>query len=358
MIVRDEAPVIRRCLLSVLPLIDTFVIVDTGSTDETLKIARETLGSLQGAFYERPWVNFAVNRSEALEFAYTKPEKSDYVLIIDADEVLSIPDGFELPVLDKHAYSFPVYSGDIVYYKIQLVDNSLEWEYRCPVHEYIYSPQASSEGVLDGIRTFRYADGARARDPLTYKKDALLLEKALLEEPNNTRYVFYLAQSYRDAGELDLALRYYRRRGRMGGWIEEVYYSKYQVAELKARLGDSAPEVLTAYLDAFRTKPSRMEPLYRIGLYYSSMGEYDLAYLFLSRAMTIPFPENDRLYVERDLYRFLLPLEFAVSAFYVGYDDEALDVYDALLAERELPDPLRALGERNRKFSLDRLGSF
>lgn len=41
--------------------------------------------------------------------------------------------------------------------------------------------------------------GARFRDPQKYVKDAQLLEKELLKDPNNSRYVFYLGLSYENA---------------------------------------------------------------------------------------------------------------------------------------------------------------
>lgn len=44
-----------------------------------------------------------------------------------------------------------------------------------------------------------------------------------------TRYLFYLAQSWRDAGEPDKAIAAYIRRAAMGGWEEEVFYARYQV---------------------------------------------------------------------------------------------------------------------------------
>jgi hypothetical protein len=66
MIVKDEAPVIARCLASVRPIIDYWIIVDTGSTDGTPAIVRKVLGDLPGELYERPWLDFVHNRSEAL----------------------------------------------------------------------------------------------------------------------------------------------------------------------------------------------------------------------------------------------------------------------------------------------------
>jgi len=322
MIVKNEAPVIRRCLDSLRDLISAWVIVDTGSTDGTQDIVREHLKSLPGELFERPWVNFAHNRTEALRLCR---QRADYLLIIDADEILSFDPGFEMPHLDKHAYHFRIESGGISYFKTQLVDNSLEWCFKSVVHEYIFSAQATTEGTLEGVKTLRFSDGARARDPQTYRKDALLLEQALLEEPDNARSVFYLAQSYRDANELDLAIRRYRHRVEMGGWLEEVWYSLYQIAEIKNRRGDSWPEVMQAYLDAYQAKPDRAGPLYQIGIHYQHLGQFHLASLFFRQAMQIPYPRQDRLFVEKAIYTCLLPLEYAVAAYYVGDDVAALE---------------------------------
>src|SRR6516164_2358534 len=87
MIVKNEAPVIRRCLASVLPLIDYWIIVDTGSKDGTQNIIRDFMRSIPGELHERVWVNFAHNRTQSLELA--KPH-GDFILIIDADDVLEL----------------------------------------------------------------------------------------------------------------------------------------------------------------------------------------------------------------------------------------------------------------------------
>src|SRR6478735_9349942 len=96
MIVKNEAPVIRRCLLSVRPIIDCWVIVDTGSTDGTQDLVRDTMAGLSGELYERPWVDFAHNRTEALQLARGRV---DYTLIIDADDTLEVPAGVAWPEL-------------------------------------------------------------------------------------------------------------------------------------------------------------------------------------------------------------------------------------------------------------------
>src|SRR6266446_2172189 len=82
MIVKDEAAVICRCLESVKPIINHWVICDTGSTDRTPDIIRETLSGIPGTLHQVPWVDFGYNRTQALKLA---KGKADYHLLLDAD---------------------------------------------------------------------------------------------------------------------------------------------------------------------------------------------------------------------------------------------------------------------------------
>ena len=134
MIVKNEQHVLRRCLESVRPLIDRWVIVDTGSTDGTQDLIRETFQDVPGSLFERPWKDFGHNRSEALAFARGR---ADYSLIVDADEYLQRDAGFQWPDLTSDAYDFLVDSGGTTYGRIQLVSSSLPWRFEGVLHEYI-----------------------------------------------------------------------------------------------------------------------------------------------------------------------------------------------------------------------------
>jgi glycosyltransferase involved in cell wall biosynthesis len=352
MIVKDEASVIRRCLDSLRPIVDYWVIVDTGSTDGTQQIISEHFKDVPGELHERPWRDFAHNRSEALVLARGH---ADYVFVIDADEIIEITPDFQMPRLQADSYNVLIKYNGCTYLRRQLVSNALPWRYEGVLHEYITCEQAQSEQFLSGIHTIPHHDGARARDANTYRSDALVLEKALLDDPQNTRYVFYLAQSYRDAGDLELAVRHYKRRAEMGGWREEVWCSLYQIAQIEERMENDWAEVMESYLAAWQYQPDRAGPLYRIGMHYQARGEYHLAHLFFDRALKIARPEPNRLFVENMIYDYQLLLEYGVACYYVGDHASAIEANNSLLRSGLLPPHMIDQVIRNRRFSLDYL---
>lgn len=80
MIVRDEESFLPACLASVAGAVDEIVIVDTGSKDNTVKIAEE----FGARVFHHPWANdFARHKNQAIDYA-----TGDWVFVIDADEVL------------------------------------------------------------------------------------------------------------------------------------------------------------------------------------------------------------------------------------------------------------------------------
>src|SRR5712692_3708881 len=181
-IVRDEAPVMGRCLDSVLPFIDHWVIVDTGSTDGTQELVRQHLQDRPGELHERPWKNFGDNRNEALALARGR---ADYVFFIDADERLELPADFNRPDLSADGYYLACEYANTTYGRCALVADRLPWRWEGVVHEFLACDQPFALSTLNGPRVIVAHDGARSRDPQTYVRDAALLEEALRANPGS-----------------------------------------------------------------------------------------------------------------------------------------------------------------------------
>ena len=84
MIVRDEAMVLPACLRSTRGIIDRWVIVDTGSIDDTRAVIDRELDGISGQIIDRPWIDFGHNRTELLALA-SEGNRKDYLLWLDAD---------------------------------------------------------------------------------------------------------------------------------------------------------------------------------------------------------------------------------------------------------------------------------
>lgn len=350
MIVRDEAHVVEETLASVVGHLDYWVVVDTGSDDGTQELVRSFFADrgIPGELHERPWRDFGHNRSEALELA---AGKADYTWVIDADDL--VVGSLDLTGLTSDSYDLR-YGDGFTYWRTQLFRSSMKWAYEGVLHEY---PRC-----LDGEHTAAHLEGtyhiesrrlgSRSQVADKYQRDIALLLGVLADRPDDPRTVFYLAQSYLDAGDVQAALDAYTRRMELGGWDEEVFYAALQRARCLDRLDRSWEETLTAYLICWQLRPTRAEPLHEIACHYRAADQFDLCHLFAQRAVEIPFPEAERLFVDRAVYDWKARDECAISAFYLGRHEESFQLNVALLADPSLPESERGRIETNRDFSV------
>ena len=344
MIVRNESAVIRRCLTSVRDVVDTWVICDTGSTDGTQEIVRSTMEGVPGELHETPWVDFAHNRNIALDLTQGK---ADYLLLLDADMVLNAPEGFK-DELTADSYILR-YEGPVDYGQILLVRASLPWRYHGATHEYIEAEGADRQ-ELQGVTISHFADGGTRGDKL--ERDEALLRKALEDEPDNPRHMFYMAQTCRGLGRLDEALAWYDKRIEAGGWPEEVFMALFERAGVLAGLERDWPSVLDAYLRAYQFRPGRIEPLYEVARRYRAREQFDLGYLFARQAVDAPYPK-DILFVQRDIYDHRLLMELAVCAHWTGRFRESIEANNRLLDNPNVPPHYLHSVIRNQGFSVE-----
>ena len=221
------------------------------------------------------------------------------------------------------------------------------WQYRGVVHEYPHAPAATTSARLIGdyhIESGRR--GARSLDPDRYRRDAEILERALLDEPRNERSWFYLGQSYFDAGNYAESRRAYAQRATMGGWGEEVFYSLLRVGQCEQALEAPDEPIIAAFLRAYEARPTRAEPLYHLARHFRIRGRHDAAYIFARRAAAIAYPEADGLFINADVYRFGALDELGLAAYYSGRVGEARQVWATLLAGELSPGDRERI-ERN-----------
>jgi hypothetical protein len=319
MIVKNEAHVLERSLRSLSPLIDWWVISDTGSTDGTQDLIRTLMADKPGLLIERPWVNFGHNRQEALDAARTLPAAGaeDYVLWFDADdEMVDHPEAW--PELTLDGYTLPVRYDHLHYRRIGLIRLHAAWEWRGALHEALHLDGASI-GNLERPLTQVHHEGARSQDPDTYQRDAEVLEAEYRRDPQDPRTQFYLAQSWRDAGDLERSLELYRiRAANHQGWDQEQWYAGFEAVRVQERIGADPQVLVDGYLGAWARRPDRAEPLVEAARIERGRERYALAALYARQATQLEVPSPDTLFLDPSAYGWRAWDELAVAGYWSG----------------------------------------
>lgn len=357
LMVRNESRVIRRCLDSLRGKVRDIVAVDTGSTDDTLKIVSSFAFDFRINTYQRPWVNFGYNRTEALK---TASLYGDYVLMVDADMTLE----GEFPLMMGHdAYRLVLRQGSLAVANTFLVKSGLPWRYVGATHEYLTCGRDFTTGHLTSPVLIEHADSSRRLSGRKLPEDAELLEAELKKNPNDPRTVFYLARTYDDLyatqanNQNDFAalkwrgnaIASYRRRSEMQGYIDEIFYSEYRMGCLE--LSSSLAHLLL--LHAWQICPHRWEPVQEACKQLNQQQLYQASYALSKQLLSRP-ADPTGLFVSQDVYDYLLLFEHSISAYWVGEYQESLEANERLLA-KELPDWLRVAVERNVVFARDKV---
>lgn len=364
MIVKNESKIILRLLESVVDLIDAYCICDTGSTDDTVNMIETFFRekAIPGKVIVEPFRDFGYNRSFALKACDDIP--AEYILLLDADMIFwrntdISPVDFK-KMLTADAYH--VYQGsDTYYYKnTRIVKNNRGFKYWGVTHEYVENPSGAVQDRLERNVVFikDIGDGGSKQDK--FLRDIRLLLKGLEENPNNDRYTFYLANSYKDSGQYEKAIEYYRNRVKIGGWIEEVWYSHYQIGKCYKAL-DQIEKAICAWMDAYQSWPNRIESLYEIVQHYRYNGKNQLSYLFYTIAdrMRKDHPERDYLFMQRDVYDYKLDFELSILAYYVNLDKYDLNVVNMkVISDAHVEEWIAKNVLSNYKFTVERARDF
>ena len=353
MIVRNETANLARCLGALTDHIDSWVIGDTGSTDGTQDFIKSFFAARKkpGELHSLPFRNFEQARNAALDCAYASPLAYDYLLLADADMELVVEDRSFRDRLEAPGYRLlqRLESG-FTYWNTRLVQRTAGARYHGVTHEYVDVP-----GDVKGLPGVWYKDHASGSNRVDkFERDIKLLLEALEQEPDNPRYQFYLAQSYRDAGRTAEAARAYAKRAEMGGWDEEAWNSRLQEARCLRKLGDDAAFLRSA-LAAFNQRPQRAEPLHDLALFYRERGMNDASVLFSEAGLAIKWPEDDILFVEEFVYKAGLQEEYSIAANYARdpiRKDRGFAACNWLAMNRAIPGGTRELAMSNLFFYL------
>ena len=347
MIVKNEIANLDRCLRAVADHIACWVIGDTESTDGTQDFVKSFFAErgIPGELHSFPFLNFEQARNAALEHAAASNLAYDYLLLADTDMELVVEDRDFRAKLEEPGYRLIQRTNSgLTYWNTRLLRRAAGARYHGVTHEYIDVPGGAKE--LRGVWYKDHASGSNRAEK--FQRDINLLLKGLEQEPDNVRYWFYLAQSYRDSGQKEKAAETYAKRAAMGGWDEEAWYARLQQARCLRDLKDDGGFIREA-LAAFNQRPQRAEPLYDLARFYRQGGMNAASVLFSEFGLTLPRPD-DILFLEDFVYAAGLYEEYSIAANYApdpARKERGHDACNWLALTRKVPDGSRNLARAN-----------
>lgn len=366
MIVKNESSIILRLLESVEPFIDSFCICDTGSTDNTIELIQTFFknANIQGKIVQEPFRDFGYNRSFALNECIDV-HNSDYILLLDADMKFQYkfqnlsPKDFKSKLVND-AYFVSQGNDSLNYQNVRIIKNRRGFSYWGVTHEYVKSPENCVMGSFNVDELFinDIGDGGCKDDKV--ERDIRLLTNGLIDSPNNDRYTFYLANSYRDQGNYEQAIKFYKKRIEIGGWVEEVWYSHYSIGKCYQKMGQISQSIFH-WLEAYNRHPKRIENLYEIISHYRQLCDYNLAYKFFVIA------DNERkkhtarnyLFTQMDVYNFKIDYELSIIGYYFNSEHYDLKQTCMKIIKNESLDNSKYLNVlSNYKFYTDAITDF
>ena len=339
--VKNENKRLHVTLNSVLGNVNSIVMYDTGSEDNTIEIASLFCQKHNISFRlkQGEFIDFSTSRNTLLEFADTF-EDIDFFLLMDTNDELK--GGEELKKFCSHQLKTPTtgflvcqewWSGQHVkYYNLRLIKARQGWRYFGKVHEWMENTRFKNDEEADraGDTQIRvppeivlYQDRTADDDKSSkrFERDKILLLQEHKENPTEPRTVFYLAQTFSCLKENENAFKYYSLRTTLQGFWEEKFQAYFLCGELSETLKKPWHDSMKWYLQAFE-HTERVEPLVKIIEHYKDVKNWLLCYTFASLACNLSYPEHCILFVDKQAYDYKRWHLLGIVGWYAGFYEE------------------------------------
>ncbi|TAM59493.1 glycosyltransferase [bacterium] len=354
MIVRDEEALLDRCLSSVCAVADEICIVDTGSVDRTIAIARAYGASVR----EVPWANdFSAARNASLRLATRR-----WVLFLDADEVLeqeSIPLVRAIVASEPRGIGFNFHCinevdengglGQTSHLVLRLFPNDPEVEFVQPLHEYVSDPRSTLPGkVLRSATIEAYIRHSGYLNSIVQQKKKpernLAIALAAVEKhPDDPFHWYGLGQTYAFMGRRAEAKEPFERmrtcalpgdkRGIIAhglAVLAEIYgqEEQYELAEQRAR-------------ESLERSPGYPNALFSLGQALRKAGRAEEAIAAFRAACAEGVDPKNFAVIDDQVYQWKARCELGVFLSSLQRHDEAIAVMEEGIARAPAAPALR-----------------
>ncbi|MBL4898346.1 MAG: glycosyltransferase [Colwellia sp.] len=345
MIVKNEEKSLLRTLESVVGHVTHAYITDTGSTDSTLEVINSFTG-FPISVNHTEFHDFSQARNEALVFAQRSITQSvSWLLLLDSNDILDSPsngsEGCILQVIQKLPKTqdyirvkqqwYSTFGNDASFWGYRLIKNTGSWLFSGVVHEHLIGTGRVEGQLPEHIQIVQDRELDNNQSYSRYLRDIRLLEKSNQDDPNNSRTIYYLAQSYFYTNNFQKAIEFDTMRvNNFNSQDEETFKSLVRIGDSMELVKEPWHKILPFYWRAW-SLIQEAGILHKISNYYFKNGDFHTAYYIAQMECNTPKPEmqlvlNENIYVyERWILGSLISYKYSqtlIEKLKVKYDQE------------------------------------
>lgn len=278
LIVKNEEALLPQCLGSIKDVVDEIIIVDTGSTDRTVEIAK----SFGAKVYHHAWENdFSKHRNQSIGYA-----SSDWIFILDADEKVVQWDPNAATIISNMKIDSVFVKVENIYGKgegvawhnsIRLFRNNERIRYKGRVHNELNGCKSSAPSVIIIYHKGYFLDSDKEEEK--YLRTKTLLEQEIEADPDNPKFHHYLAVAYLGRHLYDTALEECKKALDLASrqkQDEVLYLWTRFVAAVCCLNTNRLGEAEKLCVQAIKTNPMHLDSHYVLSSLYYSQGKVQL----------------------------------------------------------------------------------
>lgn len=306
MIVKDEEQTLARCLDCVMQFADEIIIVDTGSSDKTISIAKNYTDKI---FYFKWCDDFSAARN----FSFSKAT-CDFVMWLDADDVITKDNAEKIAKLKyrndfdvaflKYAAAFDGDKPTFVYYRERIIRRSLNLLWQGEVHE-----------AITPVGRIIYSDACIFHKKVKLNPAARNLEiyrsKIRRGERLDERQKFYYGRELYFNGYYSECVGVLEDYLKGGGWVENKIEACKTLYHALTRLKRDR-EAEKAILYALSLSYPRAEECCILANIFELKGEYGSAIYWYERALGSKESAQNGGFVNLDYLGFIPSIRLCV----------------------------------------------
>jgi hypothetical protein len=352
---------IKETIDAIKQYIDYYVILDTGSTDNSIPVMQDCLKDKNGKIFEEPFQGFDISRNRLIELAEQEPHDCKYFIMLDDTYIIKNQeflisyleknkkyDAFALPIITKHV------NESMLYYNIRIWKPNLGIRYKDPIHEHI---ECSNVDYIDKNISYIYDNVdnyMRIRSMKRKEYDISILKKMHAENPKYTRALRYLIDYHYTSATKNECLDYCMKMVQLlytenvqflsNSSQKDFYECCIKLIKLLITYWGKSLEDVQKYIHLAQTiDPTRIDHIY----YHACLLEREKKYYEmnteLKKIYRVPIPKEStklsNMDVDLNMYNFNVPYKYIISNVYLKKYKYAIQCIKEYLDEN--PDDIR-----------------